>query len=58
MAISYDLKNIIIVKKQSLIEPKKPPEVGIKPGSFGFIEVKYKCPGFDPHVEKFIGPYE
>ena len=33
-------------------------EVGIEPGTFEFIEVKYKCPGFDPHVGRFLGPYE
>ena len=29
-------------------------EVGIEPGTFEFIEVKYKCPGFDPHVGRFF----
>ena len=33
----------------SRIGSKKTPKLGIEPGIFGFIEVKYKCPRFDPH---------
>ena len=32
--------------------------MGIKSGTFGFIEVKYKCPWFDPHFGMFLGSYE
>ena len=41
-------------KKESLIGPKKPSKVGIKLRTFGFIDVKYKC----PRVAMFLGPYE
>ena len=33
---------------------KKPPEVGIEPGTFEFIKEKYKCPGFDRYVGRFF----
>ena len=26
--------------------------------TFGFKEVKYEGPGFDPHIGRFLGPYE
>ena len=45
-------------KSKQFIIVKKPPKVGIEPGTFGFIEVKYKYPGFDLHFGRFFGPYE
>ena len=57
MAIIYGLKKIKTVyycQKTIIHRVQKPPEVGIEPRTFGFIEVKYKCPGFDPHVGSFF----
>ena len=41
-------------EKLGKISHKRPSEVGIEPRTFGFIEVKYEGPGFEPQVWRFF----
>ena len=50
-------KNSLLLSKNnhSYVGFKKPPEMGIEPRTFGFLEVYIDN---HPHVGKFLGPYE
>ena len=50
-------KNSLLLSKNnhSYVGFKKPPEMGIEPRTFGFLEVNIDN---HPHVGKFLGPYE